>query len=82
MSDFIKMAVKIGVESDEELLEVSQLMHSWNILYLFNQHKLAANVFIFLHPQWMCKLAGVLFSMAHVINTPLHLRSVARICQV
>ena len=76
LSDYIRTAVRIGIESDQELLEVSQLMHSWNILYLFNQNKLSANVFLFLHPTWMCKLAGVLFSFAHVINTPLHLRSV------
>lgn len=76
LSDFIRMGVRIGIESDQELLEVAQLMHSWNILFMFNQHQLAANVFLFLHPGWLCKLAGVLFSFAHVINTPLHLRSV------
>jgi GTPase SAR1 family protein len=76
LSEYVHMAVRVGIESDEELLQVTQLMHCWNIIYMFNQHCITDNAFFFLYPQWLCELAGILFSYAHVINTPLHLRNV------
>jgi GTPase SAR1 family protein len=76
LSEYVHMAVRIGIESDKELLEVTQLMHSWNVLFMFNQQSISENPFLFLHPVWLSRMAGVLFSFAHVINTPLHLRSV------
>ncbi|CUE71264.1 kinesin-like protein, putative [Bodo saltans] len=76
LSEYVHMAVRCGVESDEELLQISTLLHSWNHVFLFNQHRLNDNLFIFLHPAWLCRLAGVLFSYAHVLQTPSHLRSI------
>jgi len=76
LSEYVHMAVRVGIESDQELLEVTQLMHSWNVVYMFNQHVIADNAFLFLYPQWLCELAGILFSYAHVMSTPMHLRNV------
>jgi GTPase SAR1 family protein len=76
LSEFVHTAVRVGIESDQELLEVTQLMHSWNVVYMFNQHVIADNAFLFLYPQWLCELAGILFSYAHVITTPVHLRNI------
>ena len=75
LSEFVHMAVRFGVENDAELLQITQLMHSWNCVYMFNQHKIHENLFIFLHPSWLCRLAGVLFSFAHVLRTPVAHRS-------
>jgi GTPase SAR1 family protein len=75
LSEYVHMAVRFGVENDAELLQITQLMHSWNCVYMFNQHKIHENLFIFLHPSWLCRLAGVLFSFAHVLRTPIAHRS-------
>jgi GTPase SAR1 family protein len=76
LAEYVHLAVQCGVESDAELLEISQLLHSWSIIYLFNPHRLTENIYIFLHPEWLCRICGVLFSFAHVLQTPLHLRSI------
>ena len=77
MGEYVHLAVRTGIESDAELLQISQLLHCWNSIYLFNHQNLNSpeNLFVFLHPVWLCKLAGTLFSFSHVIHTPLHLRS-------
>ncbi|KAF8301857.1 hypothetical protein TcYC6_0050350 [Trypanosoma cruzi] len=73
---FIYSAVQFGVASDEELLQIARLMHSWNIIYLSNPYCLSDNSPIMLRPLWLSRLAAALFSYAQVIRTPLHLRSV------
>lgn len=77
MGEYVHLAVRTGIENDAELLQISQLLHCWNSIYLFNHQNLNCpeNLFVFLHPVWLCKLAGTLFSFSHVIHTPLHLRS-------
>lgn len=76
LKDFIHSAVQLGVGSDTELLHVARLMHSWDRIYLFNSRRFADNTFIMLHPLWLKRLATALFSYAHVLCTPPHLRSV------
>ncbi|KAG5495624.1 hypothetical protein GH5_03289 [Leishmania sp. Ghana 2012 LV757] len=74
-SEFVQMAVNVGIESEEELLQVARLMHSWDIIYLFNQYSIEANLFIALYPRWLNRMAASLFSYAHLLRTPLHMRS-------
>ncbi|RNF27145.1 uncharacterized protein Tco025E_00643 [Trypanosoma conorhini] len=76
LGEFIHSAVQLGVKSGEEALQVARLMHSWNIIYLFNSYCLSDNTFIMLRPLWLSRLAAALFSYAHVLRTPLHLRSI------
>ena len=76
LSEYVRLAVAVGIESDKELLEVSQLFHSWGVLYMFNRNAVADNLYFFLHPSWLCRIAGILFSFAHVLATPQHMRSV------
>ncbi|RNF10566.1 hypothetical protein TraAM80_01493 [Trypanosoma rangeli] len=75
LGEFINSAVKLGVKSGDELLRVARLMHSWDIIYFFNAYCLSDNIFIMLRPLWLSRLAAALFSYAHVLRTPLHLRS-------
>ncbi|ORC87399.1 pleckstrin domain-containing protein [Trypanosoma theileri] len=76
LGEFVHSAVQFGVESDTELLQIARLMQSWNMIYLFNSYRLSENTFIILHPLWLSRLAAALFSYAHVLHTPLHLRSI------
>ncbi|GET91651.1 hypothetical protein, conserved [Leishmania tarentolae] len=75
LSEFVQMAVKVGIESEEELLQVARLMHSWDMIYLFNQYSIEANQLIVLYPRWLNRMAASLFSYAHLLRTPLHMRS-------
>ncbi|KAH9578716.1 hypothetical protein LSM04_003166 [Trypanosoma melophagium] len=76
LGEFVHSAVQFGVESDTELLQIARLMQSWNMIYLVNSYRLSENAYIILHPLWLCRLAAALFSYAHVLHTPLHLRSI------
>lgn len=75
MSDLVVAAVGLGIESDAELLQVARLMHCWDVVYLLNPHRIQENLFVMLHPRWLGRMAAALFSYAHVLRTPLHLRS-------
>jgi GTPase SAR1 family protein len=75
IGELIQMAVNIGIDSDAELLQAARLMHSWDMIYLFNQSSLEGNTLIVLHPRWLNRMAASLFSYAHLLRTPLHLRS-------
>lgn len=75
INELVSMALGLGVESDDELLQVARLMHTWNIIYLLNPHRIEDNPFVMLYPRWLSRMAAALFSFAHVLRTPLHLRS-------
>ncbi|ESL07941.1 hypothetical protein TRSC58_04365 [Trypanosoma rangeli SC58] len=75
LGEFIHSAVALGMRSGDELLRVARLMHSWDIIYFFNAYCLSDNTFIMLRPLWLSRLAAALFSYAHVLRTPLHLRN-------
>ncbi|KAG5470720.1 hypothetical protein LSCM1_01966 [Leishmania martiniquensis] len=75
LGEFVQLAVNVGIESEKELLQVARLMHSWDIIYLFNQCAIEANLFIVLYPRWLNRMAASLFSYAHLLRTPLHMRS-------
>lgn len=75
IGELVHMAARVGVESDAELLQVARLMHSWDIIYLLNPHRVEDNLFVMLHPRWLSRMAAALFSYAHILRTPLHLRS-------
>lgn len=75
LSEFVQMAVNLGIESEQELLQVARLMHSWDIIYLFNQYAIEANPLIVLYPRWLNRMSAALFSYAHLLRTPLHMRS-------
>ncbi|KPI90144.1 hypothetical protein ABL78_0789 [Leptomonas seymouri] len=75
LGELVQMAVSVGVDSEAELLQAARLMHSWDAIYLFNQHSLEENSLIVLYPRWLNRMAASLFSYAHLLRTPLHLRS-------
>ncbi|CAJ1011467.1 Ras of Complex, Roc, domain of DAPkinase/Ras family/Gtr1 [Leishmania naiffi] len=75
LGEFVQMAVNVGIESERELLQVARLMHSWDIIYLFNQYSLEDNLLIVLYPRWLNRMSASLFSYAHLLRTPLHMRS-------
>ncbi|CAD2216038.1 hypothetical protein AGDE_01241 [Angomonas deanei] len=75
IGELVHMAARVGIESDSELLQAARLMHSWDILYILHPHRLEDNAFILLHPSWLSRMSASLFSYAHVLRTPLHLRS-------
>ena len=75
VGELVQMAVKVGIDSEAELLQVARLMHSWDMIYLFNQYSLEGNTLIVLYPRWLNRMAASLFSYAHLLRTPLHLRS-------
>lgn len=76
LTEYVQMGLRVGVEDDVELQDISQLLHSWGNIFMFNQNQIVKNPFLFMYPSWLCKLAGVLFSCAHVLSTPMHLRNV------
>ncbi|KPA84936.1 hypothetical protein ABB37_01381 [Leptomonas pyrrhocoris] len=75
IGELVQMAVNVGIDSEVELLQVARLMHSWDVIYLFNQYSLEGNPLIVLYPRWLNRMAASLFSYAHLLRTPLHLRS-------
>ncbi|KAG5496374.1 hypothetical protein JKF63_02676 [Porcisia hertigi] len=75
LREFVQMAVRVGIESEGELMQVARLMHSWDIIYLFHQRSMEANPLIVLYPRWLNRMASSLFSYAHILRTPLHMRS-------
>ncbi|KAK7198418.1 Miro-like protein/Ras family [Novymonas esmeraldas] len=75
LGEFVQMAVNVGIESEGELLQAARLMHSWDVIYLFNQYSIEANPLIVLYPRWLNRMSAALFSYAHLLRTPLHMRS-------
>eukprot|EP00760_Papus_ankaliazontas_P013438 PhM_4_TR15721/c0_g1_i1/m.88244 len=74
ISDYVSIAARHGIVSEVELLDASQLYHSWLILFLFNQSSVNANPFIFLHPHWLSRIVSNLFSFSHLLHTPVEMR--------
>ncbi|EPY18886.1 hypothetical protein STCU_09723 [Strigomonas culicis] len=75
IGELVLMGVEVGIESDAELLQVARLLHSWDVLYVFHPYRLEENAVVMLRPQWLSRMAAALFSYAHILRTPLHLRS-------
>lgn len=75
VSELVRLAIQFHVRSDDELLHVVRLMHSWDVVYLLNPNRIEVNYVVVLHPRWLNRMAAALFSYAHILRTPLHLRS-------
>ncbi|CCW60336.1 unnamed protein product [Phytomonas sp. EM1] len=74
ITELVDMAVRMGVASDGELMQVARLMHSWDVIYLLKHNKIEDNLYVVLHTPWLRRIAASLFSYTHVLHTPLHLR--------
>lgn len=75
IAELVRLAISVGIDSEDELMQVARLMHSWDQLYLFNQYSLGKNSEVLLKPRWLNDMAASLFSYAHLLRTPLHKRS-------
>ncbi|KAJ9470166.1 Kinesin-like protein unc-104 [Diplonema papillatum] len=75
IQEYAQLAADFGIEDQRELCDCTNLLHCWNVIYLFTQAKrLLDNPYIFLHPIWLSHMVSALFSYAHVIYTPPEMR--------